>query len=516
MGNKKVVIGRMLGVFAAVLVLCLVSFACGGSSSDEPKPAGLKTGGTLVVGMVNDPWDFDPPTMVNMPSLAGLPHVYDNLLIRNPDDTMRPMLAESWEANADASQWTFNLRKGVKFHHGKEFKAEDVIFSINRLFEVESPLASVMMKPQNMVAVDDYTVRLEFEKPNAVLLEALVKYHMQITPSDVDPARFVLEEFGTGPFIIVDHVIGERTVFKKNPDYWWDGHPYLDEMIFVYLDSPEARAESLKAGTIDIIFDLNIENSLSLKGHPDTTVIQASSGGYINMAFQVDEPPFDNVKVRQAIQAVTDRQAILQAAQFGMGGIAYDVPVTTSNPHFNSSCVPPEYNVELAKRLLAEAGYPDGITITLDTSSTGGGAMVPMATVMKEKAAPAGINIEISSNPETGYWSDVWLVKDFVTVWWGGRATYEAYSVVYPTEAAWNEMDWGNAEVDRLLDLVQTQSNLEDQIVTYGKIQCIIVEEVPRIIPVFRPVMLGSHDYVKGLEPMQDFTLQLRWTWLDK
>jgi len=513
--SGKGFLGRTLAIMAGVVALSLVSFACS-SSTDEPKPAGLKTGGTLVVGMVSDAFDFDPPVMVNMPALAMLPHVYDNLLVRDPDDTLRPMLAESWETNADASQWTFNLREGVKFSHGKEFKAEDVIFTINRLFEMESPLASVMVKPEAMIAVDDYTVRLEFETPNAVLLEALVKYHMVITPSDVDPARFVLEAFGTGPFTIFDHQVGERTVLKKNPDYWWKDHPYLDEVIFVYLDSPEARAESLKAGTIDVIFDLSIENSLSLIGNPDTTVLQAPTAGYLNMAFRVDTPPFDNVKLRKAIQAATDRNSILQAAQFGMGGIAYDVPVTASSPHFNADCMPPEYDITLAKQLLAEAGYPDGIDITLHTSSTGGGAMIPMATVMKEKAAPAGINIEIKNHPETGYWGDVWMQTPFYTAWWGGRPSYEAYSVVYQSDAAWNEAAYSNAEVDRLLELALSQANLEDQKETYGKIQCIVADEVPRIIPVFRPVMLGSHDYVKGLEPMPDFTLQLHGTWLNK
>jgi peptide/nickel transport system substrate-binding protein len=516
MAIKKVILGRIIGVMTAVLALCLVSFACGGSSSDDPKPAGLKTGGTLKVGMVNDTWDFDAPLMVNMPALAGIPHVYDNLVVRNPDNTYRAMLAESWVTNDDATHWTFNLRKGVKFRHGKEFKAKDVIFSVNRLFEVESPLSSVMVKPQAMVAVDDHTIRFEFEKPNAVLLEALVKYHMMIMPSDVDSARFELEEFGTGPFSITEHVIGERTIFTKNPDYFLDGIPYVDEMIFVYLDSQEARAESLKAGTVDVLFDLAIENSLSLKGHPDAEVLQAPSAGYLNMAFDTTKAPFDNVKVRQAVQAATDRQAILQAAQFGMGAIAYDVPVTKNSPDFNESCLPPEYNIELAKNLLTEAGYPDGITIELDTSTTGGGAMVPMATVMKEKAAPAGINIEIINNPETGYWSDVWLIKPFVTVWWGGRPTFEAYSVPYYSTGSWNEASYTNLEVDRLIDLAATQADPAAQSATYGKIQCILVDEVPRIIPVFRPVMLGSHDYVQGLEPMQDFTLQTRWTWLNQ
>ena len=142
--------------------------------------------------------------------------------------------------------------------------------------------------------------------------------------------------------------------------------------------------------------------------------------------------------------------------------------------------------------------------------------MVPMATIMKEKAAPAGINIEIINNPETGYWSDVWLIKPFVTVWWGGRPSYEAYSVVYTGGGSWNESNYANDEVDRLLDLVKTQAALADQQDSYGKLQCIIVDEVPRIIPVFRPVLLGARHYVQDLDPMQDFTFQARWAWMNK
>ncbi|MCZ6891608.1 MAG: ABC transporter substrate-binding protein [Chloroflexi bacterium] len=509
-----------MGLLAGLMALVLLAVACGGSDDDEDDgttgSGEPQSGGTLRVGMVNDVFDFDPPVMVNMPSLAGLPHLYDNLVIRNPDGTLRPMLAESWETNDDASQWTFYLRKGVKFHHGKEFKAEDVIFSINRLFEKKSPLASVMVQPTNMVAVDDYTLRLEFDGPNAVLLESLVKYHAVITPSDVDPERFLAEEFGTGPLILTEHITGERTVFRKNEDYWWEGHPFVDEVIFVYLPSPEARAEALKAGTIDVIFDLDIASVLTLEADPNTIVVAAPTSGYLNLAMDQRESPFDNVLVRKAIQAVTDRQAILQIAQFGMGGIAFDHPIAVTDPVFNESCKPPEYDVELAKSLLAEAGYPNGIDLTLYTSSTGGGSMVELATVMKEKAAPAGINIKIVNVPETNYWSETWMQQPFTTVWWGGRPPYEAFSVVYPSDAAWNESFWNNPEVDSLLDTALGQGDLEDQKVTFGRLQCIVVEEVPRIIPVFRPVLLGIRAEVQDLVPMPDFTLQLRETWLSQ
>ena len=503
-------LAKLIALLGCLMALMLIAAACGGDDD------GGSAGGTLRVGMLSDHTTFDVPIIVGMPDLAAIPHMYDGLVMRNPDLTLQPMLAESWSANADGTQWTFNLREGVKFRHGKEFKAEDVIFTFNRLFEVKSPLASVMVKPKDIIAVDDYTVRFEFSEPNAVLLEALVKYHAPITPSDVDPARFHAEEFGTGPYEMTENVLGERTVFTKNEDYWWEGHPLVDEVIFVYLTSTEARAEALKAGTVDVIFDLDMESVPGLESHPDTLVSVAPSGGYLNLAMDVRVAPFDNVLVRKALQAVTDRQAILQAAQFGRGAIAYDHPITAGDPVFNASCKPPAYDVELAKDLLKQAGYEDGLDLTLFTSSSGGGAMIPLATVMKEKAAPAGINIEIINTPETAYWSDVWLQEPFTTVWWGGRPPYEAFSVVYASGATWNESYWDSPEADSLLKDAQSQGNLDDQKETFGKLQCLVVDQVPRIIPVFRPVLLGMRKDVRDLEPMWDATLSLHRAWLDK
>jgi peptide/nickel transport system substrate-binding protein len=231
-------LAKLPALLGCIMALVLIAAACGGDDDDG-------AGTTLRVGMLSDHTTFDVPVIVGMPDIAAIPHMYDTLVMRNPDMTLQPMLAKSWSANDDGTQWTFKLRKGVKFHHGKEFKAEDVIFTYNRLFEVESPLASVMVKPKDIVAVDDYTVRFEFSEPNAVLLEALVKYHAPITPSDVDVTLFATQEFGTGPYTMEENVLGERTVFKKNKDYWWDGHPKVDEVIFVYLSGTEARAEAL-------------------------------------------------------------------------------------------------------------------------------------------------------------------------------------------------------------------------------------------------------------------------------
>jgi len=476
------------------------------------------------VGMIGDHVGFDPPLVVGMPDLVTIIHTNDVLVFRNPDLTLRPALAKSWTFNEDASVWTFKLREGVYFKSyangaivtGKDFTADDVIFTIDRMYETESPTVSTISPTKPTVTkISDHEVRMEFDGPNATLLEGLVKYHSHMTPSNVDPATFNTQPFGTGPFIMTSHVIGERTTFIKNPDYWMEGSPKVDELYYIFLPSPESRAEALKAGTIDMIFDLDATSIPTLQADPSTKVQVAPSGGYMNLAMIVTEPPFDNKLVRKAVQAATDRNAILQAAQFGIGAIAYDHPITPNDPIFNENCKPPDYDPELAKSLLKDAGYPNGIDLTLYTS-TAGASMVEMATVVKESFKPAGINVEIVVMPEDGYWAEGWLVKPFTTVWWGGRPPYEAFNVVYRGGGSWNETFWKNDRFDTLLDEAKGAASLEDKKRIFGEMQCIAIEEVPRVVAVFRPVTLGIRHDVKGSAPMWDATMSLHNVWLDR
>lgn len=505
-------------LLAMITTVALFSVACGTATG---------TGGSLRVGMLSDHAAWLPPKVLTMPDIYTVQHTYDVLAMKNADMTIQPMLAKSWKPNADATSWTFELRKGVYFHKWsgdaatgkavrvKEFKAEDVIHTINTLFEQKSAIASAMVEPANMVVLDDHTLRLDFSKPNAVLMDALVKYHSQIIPAGIDLELLKTVPHGTGPFIVTEHITGERTTFVKNKNYWWDNHPKVDNLTFVFLPDPTSRAEALKAGVIDMIADLDGPSIQPIQNNAGTQAIIAPSGGYMAIWMMMDTKPWDNKLVRQALQAATDRKSILQGAQQGLGGIAYDHPIVENDPVFNSECLPPEYNVALAKELLAKAGYPNGIDLTLVTS-TSGGSMVDMATVLKEKAKPAGFNITIEVAPEDGFWSEVWLKKPFGTSWWGGRPPYEAYSVVYKSGGDWNEAHYASPKMDSLLIEAQSAGELADQQRIYGEMQCLLVDEVPRIIPVFRPVAIGIRNNVKGATPLWDTTMSLHRVYLEE
>jgi len=513
---------QMPGIKVYMIVLgalfLLMPFAgCGGEeppSEYEPTArSGPKYGGTLRLTMPPDCKDFDPPLLSYAADMTVVHQCYESLVERNPDWTLRPLLAESWEPNDELTQWTFNLRRGVKFIHGKELKAEDVVYTFDRLFEVGSPLASVLRMVTDVIAVDDYTVRFDLSNPSAYLPDLISRYHAKICPSDIDPERLKTETFGTGPFTVTENVVGERTVMTKNPNYWWEGYPYLDELLFIYLPEPESRAEALKAGTVDFIVDLLVPNVAAIKAHPECRVSQVTSSSYMNLAMDMTVEPFNNKLVRQAIQAVTDREAINQAALFGKGGVAYDHPIAPTDPYFNEECKLPEYDPGLARELLEQAGYPDGINLTL-FCSTLGAPMVEMAMVMKEKAAPAGIRIDIQVMPEDEYWSDVWMVKPFCTVYYGSRIPDEALSIVYLSGASWNECHYNNPRVDELIIKARSQVEPEDRRETYGEIQCILMDEVPRIIPVFVPVQHGMRLNVRGLEAKPHGGIFCRYAWL--
>jgi len=524
---------RLYSMAGVMLAATLLTAVCGGEEETTRGPAAVaapteaqppdsgqpKRGGTLRVAVVRDHSTFDPPIVVAVPDIVFTRQSYDNLILRDPDDlSLAPMLAESWEQNGDLTQFTFRLRPGVKFRHGKEFTAEDVVYTFNRLLDpdVGSPIAATLDFVKNVAALDERTVVFDLDSPNAYLPDLVTLYHARIIPSDIHPERLVTEEFGTGPFFLKEHVEDERIVMTRNAEYWWEGYPYLDGVIFFYIPDPETRTGALTTGVVDVIHDLVPSSVPALDADPETRVSEAASAAYLSLAMDMRVPPFDNILVRKALQAATDREAILQVAQFGKGEIAYDHPIPSNDPLFweGSRDAASRYDIERAEALLEEAGYPDGIDLTLYTS-TSVATMVEMAVVFKEKAAPAGIRVKIQREPEENYWTDVWMVKPFTTAWWGGRAPEEALSVAYKSDAEWNESRYENPRVDELIIKARSQADRADRRESYWEIQRTLIDEVPRIIPVFGPVFRGLRLNVRDCEANQKSKLLLYKCWLD-
>ena len=461
-----------------------------------------KYGGTLTVGVIADHSTLDPAFSLTQIDISIIEQAYDNLIMVREDLSFKPELATSWEANDDLSSYTFHLRKGVKFHNGKEFNAEDVLFTFNRLKDpvVDTTARVQFQSVQDIVALDDYTVRFDLDGPNGFFLDNLTIYQAAVLPANVDVERMTLEEFGTGAFKIEEYLPGERSVLVRNPDFWEEGKPYLDEMVFLGINEAVARAEALKSGDVDLVWRLEPQAVAGLEAHPDTLVLSVATSGNIGLTFDNTRPPFDNKLVRQAFQAATDRELINQAALLGLGTAANDHPIWPSDPRFSPQNAPPDYDPELAKSLLEQAGYPDGIDITLHTGDVGPG-MIELAVAFQESAAPAGIRVEVKRQPADSFWSEVFMQEPFVIIYWGARPNPDAILTAgYHSGSAFNANRYFSDTVDELIERARGET-LEEQKATYGEVQRILVDEVPGIVVAFQPLLYGLRSNVRGIIP---------------
>ncbi len=467
-----------------------------------------KYGGTMVLAMPADHITLDPPLQISNNDYAVTDLAYDNLLMIQPDFTVKPELATSWEANEDLSSYTFHLREGVRFYPmgdypGKDFKAEDVLFTFKRLMDpvIDSPARPTFTSTiKDIVAVDDYTVRFDLVGPNSFFLDTLSIYQARILPADVDEERLTLEAFGTGPFIIDEHLPLERTTFVPNPDYWEEGKPYLDQFVILNIPEPATRAQALQSGDVDVVYTLEPQDIPGVDAHPDTVVLKVNSLSWIGMPIRTDIPPFDNKLVRKAMQAALDREAVNQAALLGLGTPAFDHPVPPIDPRFAPQYAPPDYDPELAKQLLAEAGYPDGIDITLHTGDVGPG-MVEMAVAYQQSAKAAGIRVALNRVSPDGYWDEVWGEEPFSVVYWFGRPNPDqSLSIQYLSDSSWNKPRYFNKTLDDLVIRARGET-LEKQIETYAEIQRILIDDVPRLVVAFQPWVYGVRNNVRGVAP---------------
>ena len=524
--HKRNFLYWMAASLALTLTLLMLT-ACGGDGATATSPApeaaaadesGPQFGGTLRVAGPPNHTTLDPHIMCcTMDTEIGWA-VYNGLVRREHDMSFKPSLAVSWEANNEVTQWTFNLRQGVKFHNGKDFKAEDVVFSFNRLTDpdVGSPILGQLTAVEDIVALDDYTVRFDLSRPNAFFLEPLTTYYTKVIPMGIDLESLTNAPVGTGPFMMEDYVEGEHATLVRNPDYWDKDDqgrqlPYLDEVQFLFISEDATRLAALKAGDVDIEYFPAASAIDQAKGDPGLEVKLVSSSSYLNLAMDVTVEPFNSKLVRQAMRYAIDRDTVNDVAFFGYGIIANDHPIPPTDPTYNADLEIPAYDPQKAKELLAQAGYPDGIEIDMHTTERQG--MIDLAVAFKESSEPAGIRTNIIRDSEDSYWSEIWLKVPLMTVNWGGRPPLEAIGIVYQSEAEWNESNYVSAELDRLLEEAPAEFDDTKRNAMFARMQEILVDDAPRVIGGFQPVFFFTRDDVQGIEahPLHYFYLDEGW-----
>jgi peptide/nickel transport system substrate-binding protein len=383
--------------------------------------------------------------------------IYSRLVRQDDAGQPSPELATSWTSNADATEWTLTLQPDVTFHDGSAFDAADVAYSLSRIEDPElaSPVSAVLGFIDRVEVVDPMTVKILLEAPHAGLPILLLDYRVRVIPEGSGPT---IEDnpIGTGPFKVESFDPEGTTRLVANETYW-EGRPLLDAIQFTAIPDSEARNQAMLAGQLDLN-TITRDQMASYADNPAFQVQSFPSGGWFGIVFRTDTAPFDNPLVRRALRIAVDRQAMMTLMVGETGGtVGCDTPVRADDP-FRANLDCPQ-DIEGAKALLAEAGYPDGIDIELVTSDLEPG-MVRFAEVYQAQVAPAGIQVSLKLAPADGYWDDVWMTAPASVTSWGERPADQILNEAWRTGSSWNESYYANAAYDQVLD--QARASLDE------------------------------------------------------
>ena len=447
---------------------------------------------------------MDPAVNTAIEDLLYLPNIYDALVDLDASFRPVPVLAESWQQSPDGRQWTFRLRRGVKFHDGRDFTSADVVYTFKRLLDPATASGARatlgFLDPEQIEAVDSHTVRFTTKQPVVDFPVATRNKFTYIIPNGMKSEDFAKRGIGTGPFLQESFTLGAPfNILKRNPRYWQAGFPKAECLRTSIVGEPVTRAAAILSGDADVVVLVDMATVPNLSKNPKVQLLRTGGASAMVIAMWVDTKPFNDKRVRQALKLVIDRKAINDTVFLGMGELGNDSPVPPSNPLAYSAEIP-KRDVARAKALLAEAGHPGGLQVDL-YSSTNLPGMLAIAQAFVQMAAEAGIRINLVQAPPATYWSETWLKVPFMTSGWAARPPAEALGVAYRKTAKWPETHWFRDDYDALLDRADGTADPARRADILKQAQRMLAEEGGAIIPVFAPVIAGVRAECSGYVP---------------
>ena len=407
-----------------------------------------------------------------------------------------PELAESWESTPDAAKWIFKLRKGVQFHNGKTLDAEDVIYSINhhRGKDSKSAAKGVVEPIKDIKADGKHEVVFTLSGGNADFPFVLSDYHLTIVPAGTSGAEWE-KGIGTGGYILQDFEPGVRSLTKNNPNYFKSGRAHFDEVEILNIADTNSRTSALKTKRIDYMQRAELKTVDLLRNAPDIQIIRTTGSWHYTMPMFTDVAPFDNNDVRLALKYAVDREQLLKIVLRGYGSVGNDHPIGPNQRFFASELPQRIYDPDKAKFHLKKAGIAD-YTFKLRVCQTL--AFIDIATIYKENAAEAGINIEIVKEPANGYYNEVWMKKPWTMTWWSGRPSEDwMFSLTYAADADWNDTHWKHKRFNELLLKARAELDKGKRRDMYVEMQGICSNEGGTVIPLFKDIVEAANTKVK-------------------
>jgi peptide/nickel transport system substrate-binding protein len=496
----------------------LAALALGATTALAQEP---RTGGTLDVAISSWPTSLDPLLSTSGHDRHIQYNVYNTLTAIDANMELGPELARSWET-PDATTIILELQDGVVFHDGTPFDAEVVRFNIERMLEhPQSARTNEVEAIESVEVLGTHRVQINLSRPEAGLLLAFAdRPGMMVSPAAVEglsEADLRQQAVGTGPFRFVSAAIDDHVRVERNEDYWEEGLPYLDVVNFrVVLEEP-TKIIGLRTGDLDIIDSVPASDADTVARDPDIQYFEIPGTGTRMMAFALNrEEPLQDKRVRQALSYAIDRDAMIQALQFGQAVPARGPFAPTRGVTYHPDIDRYTYDPERARELLEEAGYPDGFDMTIDVINRT--ADRAWAEAIQGFYADVGVNVTINPEEQVSL-NQKWLgttdFPSYIGAWGAGAINPDADLVrAFYSEGWWNHPDYANPEVDALIEQILETFDQEERGRLYREVQELIVEDAPRLFMFHDNLRYATRGNVHGFEPYADWAIRVKDVWI--
>ena len=410
---------------------------------------------------------------------------------------LRPELALAEALDTDDQRtWHIRLRRGVRFHDGRPLTSADVVYSLHRhtVAATASKIKSIADQFQSIEARGPLAVRLTLTGPNADLPAILAASHALIVP---DGTTDFSRGIGTGAYRLREFKPGVRTLVERNPDYWRDGRPWLEEIELIGIPDELSRVNALLSGDVHITNALDARSTRRVRESPGHAIQVTQSGLYTNLILRQDQRPTSSPDFVRAMQYLLDRPTIQRALYRGYATIANDHPIPPGHPYYLADLPQRPYDPERARFHLKRAGLL-GIRLPV-YASPAANQSVEMAAMLQQSAAAAGLNLAVNRVPADSYWSSHWMKHPLSFGNTNPRPTADlVFSTLFQSSAPWNESAWRNERFDSLVVAARAEGDEARRREMYGEMQRLVHEHCGVCIPVFIDMIDGYDRRLRG------------------
>ena len=464
----------------AIVALAVASLGLSGGA----RAAEVANGGALRAALTGEPDVLDPATSTIYTGAQVYEGIFSKLIDMDAQGRFIPDLATKW-TQVDATTWTFDLAGNATFQNGEKFTSADVKYTFDRILDPKtaSAYAGLYAQIASVEATSPGVVTFRLKSPFGPFLTNLATNGEIVNRKAIesgDPAR---KPVGTGPFQLVEWVQGDHIALKRNPTYFKAGLPHLDSVTFRFLPVDQSRIDALSAGELDWVDAVPLQQVAMLKADPRFTYVTSPVAGIPDfLGMTTNKPPFDNPKVRQAVALAISRSDIRDLAYLGTGELGLTEMPTGSSWYDPAGIYAPTQDLAQAKRLLAEAGYPNGLTVEY-LGLTGYPELLKTGQVVRDELKQIGIDMTIRA-VDVSVWYDAFVAGNYQITSAYQERTIDPdnfYALVLKSGGPINKSFYKNAAVDALIDRAAASGDEAARKDLYRQIRAITSTEAPLI-----------------------------------